>query len=94
MEKSKWSGYENYIVMTQEVPGIQMNYGAFLDFKLVKKFLQRIATSTDNDTFLYEKTIYKKVISSADAVNILNKLLKNKFDPMIKVIARQIGVRL
>ena len=37
MEKSKWSGYENYIVMTQEVPGIQMNYGTYLDFKLVKK---------------------------------------------------------
>jgi hypothetical protein len=94
MEKTKWSEYENYLVMAHETPNLKMNYGAFLDFKLVKKFLQRIATSTDNDTFLYEKTIYKKVISSVDATNILNKLFKNKFDYRIKVLGNQIGVRL
>ena len=45
-----------------------------------KKYLEVKNTSTDNDTFLYEKTIYKKVISSVDATNILNKLFKNKFE--------------
>ena len=94
MEKNKWSEYENYIVMAMNTVGLHAGYESFLKFKEITKFLKRIASTPDNDSFLYEKTIYKKVISSVDATNILNKLFKNKFDYRIKVLGNQIGVRL
>ena len=45
MEKTKWSEYENYLVMAQETPNLKMNYGAFLDFKLIfKQFIKNIGS--------------------------------------------------
>ena len=92
MEQSKIGDFDNFIVMATNTPGLSTSYSTFLDFKLVRTFIKKIASTPDNDTFLYEKTIYNKKITSADATNILGKLLKNKFDNRIRMVANHLNI--
>ena len=94
MEQSKWGDYENYIVMATNTPRLSTSYSTFLDFIKVRTFIKKIASTYDNDTFLYEKTIYSKKITTDEATKILGKLLKNKFDDRIRVVANQLNIRI
>ena len=94
MEQSKIGEFENFIVMATKTAGLSTSYAAFLDYKQVRTFLKKIASTPDNDTFLYEKTIYNKKITSADASNILTKLSRNVFDSRLKLLATQLNLRL
>ena len=80
--------------MATKTSGLSTSYSTFLDYKTVRTFLKKIASTPDNDTFLYEKTIYNKKITSADANNILTKLDRNVFDSRLKLLATQLNLRL
>jgi|TARA_B100001094_G_C17498563_1_gene469966 hypothetical protein len=94
MEQSKIGDFENFIIMATKTSGLSTSYSTFLDYKTVRTFLKKIASTPDNDTFLYEKTIYNKKITSADANNILTKLDRNVFDSRLKLLATQLNLRL
>ena len=94
MEQSKIGDFENFIIMATKTSGLSTSYSTFLDYKTVRTFLKKVASTPDNDTFLYEKTIYNKKITSADANNILTKLDRNVFDSRLKLLATQLNLRL
>ena len=94
MEQSKIGDFENFIIMATKTSGLSTSYSTFLDYKTVRTFLKKIASTPDNDTFLYEKTIYNKKSTSADANNILTKLDRNVFDSRLKLLATQLNLRL
>jgi len=94
MELNKVDEFGNFIVMATKTRGLSTSYSTFLEYKEVQRFLKKIASTPDNDTFLYEKTIYTKKIATSDAIFILGKLLKNEFDQRIRLVASQLNVRL
>jgi len=94
MEQSKIGDFENFIIMATKTSGLSTSYSTFLDYKTVRTFLKKIASTPDNDTFLYEKTIYNKKITSADANNILTKLDRNVYDSRMRLLATQLNIRL
>ena len=94
MEQSKIGDFENFIIIATKTSGLSTSYSTFLDYKTVRTFLKKVASTPDNDTFLYEKTIYNKKITSADANNILTKLDRNVFDSRLKLLATQLNLRL
>jgi|TARA_R110000824_G_scaffold294544_1_gene482931 hypothetical protein len=94
MEQSKISDFDNFIVMATKTSGLSTSYSTYLDYKVVRTFLKKIAATPDNDTFLYEKTIYSKKITTADANNILTKLDRNVYDSRMRLLATQLNIRL
>ena len=76
MKKSKYSDYENYILLADKSE-LHLGYESFLRFKEVLPFLNQISTST-GDTFLYNGTIYKKKISSGTARKLLDGFFSNR----------------
>jgi len=94
MEQSKISDFDNFIVMATKTSGLSTSYSTYLDYKVVRTFLKKIASTPDNDTFLYEKTIYSKKITTADANNILTKLDRNVYDSRMRLLATQLNIRL
>ena len=94
MEQSKISDFDNFIVMATKTSGLPTSYSTYLDYKVVRTFLKKIASTPDNDTFLYEKTIYSKKITTADANNILTKLDRNVYDSRMRLLATQLNIRL
>ena len=92
MKKEHWSEYEKYIVMltgfNASIRGVRLGYQAFLDFKRVKEAL--IAMSKNDSNYSYDGNIYSRVITSARAVQILEKIENCKWDDDIKTVAKQI----
>ena len=77
MEKSKYSDFDNYVILCDNSNGFKLGYEYFLKFKEVKKFINQIANKS-GDTFTYENNIYTKKITSAQAQNMLTSIFKNR----------------
>tara|TARA_X000001382_G_scaffold115397_1_gene94115 strand:- start:941 stop:1222 length:282 start_codon:yes stop_codon:yes gene_type:complete len=93
MKPNKFSDYENYILLAENSK-LPHGYESFLRFKEVKQFLTQIA-SKSGDTFLYNGTIYKKKVTSAEARNLLDSFYKNRCNKFkLKMVANQLGIRL
>ena len=94
MKKSKYSDYENYILLADKSE-LHLGYEAFLRFKEVKQFLAQIASKT-GDTFLYNGTIYKKKITSGTARKLLDGFLSNRCYDIheLRKAANQLTIRL
>ena len=94
MKPSKYSEYENYILLCDNSRGFKLGYHNFLNFREVKKFVNQIA-STSSDTFTYEGNIYNKKITSTQAQGMLQSLFKNKCDYYtFNIAANQLGIKL
>ena len=94
MEKSKYSDYDNYVLLCDNSKGFKLGYEYFLKFKEVKKFVNQIAAKS-GDKFTYENRIYDKKITSSEAQNMLNSIFNNRGNYYtFKLAANQIGVRL
>ena len=93
MEKSKYSEYENYILLCYNNTDFKLNYSHFLNFKEVIKFMKQIA-NVGSDTFSYEGDIYNKNITSSQAQSMLDNLSNyNKCDyDLFRTVANQIKV--
>jgi len=93
MKKSKYSDYENYILLCENSKGFKLNYSHFLNFVEVRKFMKQIA-NVGSDTFNYEGNIYNKKITSVDAQRMLDNLFNyNRCDyAMYRTVANQIKV--
>ena len=94
MKKSRWSEYEKYIVMVdggknhKSAQGVNIGYQAFLDFKKVKEAL--ISMSRGEGSYSYKDNIYKRLITSSRASQILMKIEECIWDDDIRVVAKQI----
>ena len=95
MEKSKYSDFDNYVILCDNSKGFKLGYEYFLKFKEVKKFINQISnTSNSSDTFTYENNIYTKKITSAEAQNMLTSIFNNRCNyKTFKLVAHQLGVR-
>ena len=93
MEKSKYSDFDNYVILCDNSKGFKLGYEYFLKFKEVKKFINQIANKS-GDTFTYENNIYTKKITSAQAQNMLTSIFNNRCNyKTFKLVAHQLGVR-
>jgi hypothetical protein len=93
MEKSKYSDFDNYVILCDNSKGFKLGYEYFLKFKEVKKFINQIANKS-GDTFTYENNIYTKKITSAQAQNMLTSIFNNRCNyTVFKDLANQIGIR-
>ena len=92
MKMNRWSEYEKYIVMIDgnsgSTSGVRLGYQAFLAFKRVKEAL--IAMSKNDSNYSYDGDIYSRVITSARAHQILEKIEECKWDEDIITVAKQI----
>ena len=92
MKMKYWSEHEKYIVMIDgnagSIKGVRLGYQAFLDFKRVKDAL--IAMSKNDSNYSYDGDIYSRVITSARAHQILEKIERCQWDEDIITVAKQI----
>ena len=92
-----WSGYAKYIGLADNA-GIRLqgNYLSYQDFVIVKSIIERLSKS-DNSTYLYDSTIYKRKVTSAEAKDILVNLEKCKWTAVnnkMLSVASQIGLEI
>ena len=79
MEKSKYSGFDNYTILCDKSKGFKLGYEYFLKFQEIKKFINQISNSSDSsDVVTYENKIYQKKITSAEAQNMITSLFNNR----------------
>ena len=94
MKMEHWSAYEKYIVMVdggknhKSAQGVNIGYQAFLDFKRVKEALH--AMSRGEGSYSYKDNIYKRLITSSRASQILMKIEDCRWDDDIRTVAKQI----
>ena len=71
MNKSRWSGYANYLVLSDKSNyKLRANFTSYLNFKKVKEVINNIAF-TDKTTYSCDGNIYNRKITSQEAKNIL-----------------------
>jgi len=95
MEKSKYSGFDNYTILCDKSKGFKLGYEYFLKFQEIKKFINQISNSSDSsDVVTYENKIYQKKITSAEAQNMITSLFNNRCNfKNYKKVALQLGIR-
>ena len=97
MEMKYWSGYAKYIVLADNAGlRLQGNYLSYQDFVIVTSIIERLSKS-DNSTYLYDSTIYKRKVTSAEAKDILVNLEKCKWTAVnnkMLSVASQIGLEI
>ena len=95
MEKSKWSEYSNYIVLSDNSSmDLKGNYQTFLNFKKVMEIVINIASS-DKSSYLYDGNIYSRKVTTNDAQKIIDNVNRNKWTDSTRkmfTIASQLGV--
>jgi len=92
MKKHQYSEYEKYILMADKDKMTQ-TYASFLGFKTIVSFIKEIVGKT-GDTFLHNGTIYKKRITSNEAIKFLESLTKGRCDvDTLRRIGTQLSIR-
>ena len=92
MKKHQYSEYEKYILMAGKDKMTQ-TYASFLGFKTIVSFIKEIVGKT-GDTFLHNGTIYKKRITSNEAIKFLESLTKGRCDiDVLRKIGTQLCIR-
>ena len=94
MKMEHWSDYEKYICMVHgegNTPlGVGLGYQAFLSFKKVKEALIKMSQQS-GDSYSYDDNIYKRPITSLQAIKILEQIEKCQWNEGIRKVAKQIG---
>ena len=71
MNKSRWSEYANYLVLSDKSNyKLRANFTSYLNFKKVKEVINNIAF-TDKTTYSCDGNIYNRKITSHEAKSIL-----------------------
>ena len=94
MKANKFSEFEKYTLL-EDNSTLRFGYEAFLKLKEVKPFLTQIA-SKNGDTFLYNRTIYKKKVSSGTARKLLDGFFSSRCYDIheLRKAANQLQIRL
>ena len=97
MEQSKWTGYANYLVLTDKSKNkLRGNYYNFQDFKTIVSIIERLS-NTDSTTFSYSDYIYNRKITSTEARNIITNINSCKWAPVnekMLLVASQLSLRI
>ena len=97
MEKTKWSDYDRYIVLSDKSEGnIRSTFESYLNYKKVMEVLHSISY-TDKSTYSYNNNIYKKKITSEDARKIVHNVSEciwTSNTAKMKIIASQLLLKL
>jgi len=80
MKRSKWSGYDAYLVLSDKSGNkLKSCYDSYLNFKKVMEAINAIAF-TDKSTYSMDGNIYERKITKTDAQNILDGVNNNKWN--------------
>ena len=93
MEYNKLSGYDQYILLTNQTKGIGANVQAYNQFAEVLKFLESCAKS-DNTVITFSDKVIDKPFNRTQSQQILESIGRNKWDNRIKECAKVIGAEL
>jgi hypothetical protein len=97
MEQSKWTGYANYLVLTDKAKNkLRGNYYNFQDFKTVVSIIERLS-NTDSTTFSYSDYIYSRKLTATEARNIIANINSCNWTPVndkMLLVASQLGLRI
>ena len=87
MELSRLSGYDRYILITQQTRGMRSNMQAYGVFKETIAFIEK-CSKTDAKIIHYNNKYYDKPVTRSQAQNVLDKVAKAKWDPLILSVAK------
>ncbi len=93
MEYNQLSGYDQYILLTNQTKGIGANVAAYNQFAEVLKFLESCAKSDNTVVHIKDKVITKP-FNRTQSQQILDAIGRNKWDNRIKECAKAIGAEL
>jgi len=87
MENNRLSGYDRYILLTQQTKGMRSNMQAYGVFKEILDFIMKCA-KTDAKVINYNDKYLDKPITRDQAKRILDKVDNIKWDEKIITIGR------
>jgi len=97
MKRSKWSGYDRYLVLSDESGHkLKSKYESYLNFKIVMEAVNAIAF-TDKSTYSMNGNIYERKITKTEAQNILNDVENIKWSNKLNglfLVANQLKLRM
>ena len=97
MNKSRWSEYANYLVLSDKSNyKLRANFTSYLNFKKVKEVINNIAF-TDKTTYSCDGNIYNRKITSAEAKTILDNIEEctwNDKTSLMLLVANQLKLRI
>ena len=93
MEYNKLSGYDKFILLTEQARGLSASLTTYLEFQKVEKILE-LCSRSDASTIYWDGKDVEKPIKRGEAEKIMTKLEKNKFDRGVFIIARRMNVEL
>ena len=97
MKKSKWSGYDSYLVLSDKSGHkLKSCYDSYLNFKKVMEAINAIAF-TDKSTYSMDGNIYNRKITSSLAKQVVTNVGDAKWNDKtsaVLVVANQIGLKI
>ena len=93
MEYNKLSGYDRFILLTEQASGVSASLTTYLEFQKVEKILE-LCSRSDASTIYWDGKDVEKPIKRGEAEKIMTKLEKNKFDRGVFIVARRMNVEL
>lgn len=93
MEYDRLSGYDKFILLTEQTRGLSASLTTYLEFQKVEKILE-LCSRSDASTIYWDGKDVEKPCKRGEAERIINKLSKNKFDSDLFRIARLMRVEL
>ena len=96
MKKTRWSGYDKYLVFSDKSSVLKGNYNGYLNFRDVMEVVNNLHAKR-NTSYLYNGNIYKRKITSTDAKTILTNLEDCKWTKktsLMLLVASQLKLRI
>tara|TARA_B100000795_G_C22697098_1_gene398065 strand:- start:223 stop:516 length:294 start_codon:yes stop_codon:yes gene_type:complete len=97
MEQKRWSGYSNYLVLSDKAKShLRGNFYNYQDYQVVVSVLERLS-KTDNTTYTYNDTIYNRKVTASEAMSIVTNLEVGKWAKVNEKmcnVANQLGLRI
>jgi len=93
MKYEHLSGYEKFILLTENVSRVPSNLSSYNEFKSVLEALARCAKS-DTKTMRWKGTIIVKPVRRHDAEKALLNINNNKWDNTVFTICKELDIPL
>ena len=86
MEQTRWSKYSKYLVLSDKAGHkLRGNYYSYQDFEIVRSIIERLSMS-DNTTYTYNDTIYKRKVTMTEAKNIITNIERTKCNSILSFL--------
>ena len=93
MKYEQLSGYAQFILLAGQARSIPANLTTYLAFKDVVKALEECCKS-DTPSIRWKNDYIERPVTRAEAISLLDKLKKNKWDESIKRVAAAFRIEL